>query len=116
FRRHGQPRPRTARALRLVAGRAGRAPAGPAPDGERDRDRKVRPEPAAGLQAGAPVRRAHRGDLPARRNPRREMMDRSRKIRLGLVVLLAAGIFGYRYYQDNVATADTDRKSTRLNS
>ena len=34
-------------------------------------------------------------------------MDRSRKIRLGLVVLLAAGIFGYRYYQDNVATADT---------
>src|SRR5690606_33713896 len=90
------------------------APAGLAPDGERDRDRKVRPEPAAGLQAGAPVRRTHRGDLPARRNPRREMMDRSRKIRLGLVVLLAAGIFGYRYYQDNVATADTTTAPPRM--
>ena len=34
-------------------------------------------------------------------------MDRDRKLRLGLAVLLAAGIFGYRYYQDNVATPST---------
>jgi pimeloyl-ACP methyl ester carboxylesterase len=32
------------------------------------------------------------------------MMERSRKLRLGLAVLVAAGIFGYRYYQDNAAT------------
>ena len=30
-------------------------------------------------------------------------METSRKIRLGLAVLFAAGIFGYRYYQDNAA-------------
>lgn len=33
-------------------------------------------------------------------------MEKSRKIRLGLAVLLAAGIFGYRYYQDSAAPAD----------
>ena len=33
-------------------------------------------------------------------------MERSRKLRLGLAVLLAAGIFGYRYYQDNAGSAD----------
>src|SRR5690606_2318785 len=37
---------------------------------------------------------------------RRGMMEKSRKIRLGLAVLLAAGIFGYRYYQDSAAPAD----------
>src|SRR5690606_36245469 len=105
---HGQPHPRVARALRLVAGRTGRTAAGFAPDGERDRDRQVRPEPAAGLQAGAPVRGTDRGDLPAGRDSRRGMMEKSRKIRLGLAVLLAAGIFGYRYYQDNAGAGATD--------
>ena len=33
-------------------------------------------------------------------------MERSRKLRLGLALLLAAGIFGYRYYQDNAGAAD----------
>ena len=36
-------------------------------------------------------------------------MERSRKLRLGLAVLLAAGIFGYSYYQDNVATTAADK-------
>jgi predicted negative regulator of RcsB-dependent stress response len=46
-------------------------------------------------------------------------METSRKIRLGLAVLLAAGIFGYRYYQDNVAqqadapAADASRTCSR---
>src|SRR5688572_27992262 len=64
---HGQPTASAPRGARLEAGRAGRAGRRVAADGERRRDRQVRPEPAPGLQAGAALRAPDRADLPLRR-------------------------------------------------
>src|SRR5690606_9504213 len=88
-----EPRARAARNTRLVAGRPCIAACGFAPDHQRDRDRALRPEPAARIPHRSPVRHVDRIHL---RTPGGTGVNKRIGIRVVVAVLAIAAIVAWK--------------------